>query len=63
MLLKPLNGTHFNVLHILSGRQSLLSRQYVSHKSSSSSNALGHEKLSLKKSANKLNFSLQLTFL
>ena len=35
---------HFDVLHILSGSQSLLSRQYVSHKSSSASNALGHGK-------------------
>ena len=52
MLLKPLNGMRFNVLDILSGRQSLLSSQYVSHKSSSASNALGHGKLFLKRSAN-----------
>ena len=63
MLLKPLNGMRFNVLDILSGRQSLLSSQYVSHKSSSAYNALGHGKSSLKRSVNKLNFSLQLTFL
>ena len=44
LLPKPLNWMHFDVLHILSGSQSLLSRQYVSHKSSSASNALGHGK-------------------
>ena len=48
MLLKPLNGTRFNVLDTLSGRQSLLSSQYVSHKSSSASNALGQGKSYLK---------------
>ena len=53
----------FNVLDVLSRRQSLLSSQYVSHKSSSASNALGHGKSSLKRSANKLSFYLQLTFL
>ena len=63
MLLKPLNRMRFNVLDILSGRQSLPSGQYVSHKSSSASNALGHGKSSLKRSANQLNFSFQLTFL
>ena len=63
MLLKPLNGMHFNVLAILSGKESLFSSQYASHKSSSNSNALGHGKSSLKRSANKLNFSFQLTFL
>ena len=62
MLLKPLSGMRFNVLDILSGRQSLLSSQCVSHIFSSASNALGHGKSSLKRSANKLNFSLQLTF-
>ena len=55
MLLKPLNGLRFNVLDILSGRQSLLSSQYVSHKSSSASNALRHGKSSLKTKLNKLN--------
>ena len=49
MLLKPLNGLRFNVLDILSARQSLISSQYVSHKSSSASNALGHGKSSLKR--------------
>ena len=44
MLLKPLNGMRFNVLGILSGRQSLLSNQYGSHKSISASNALGNGK-------------------
>ena len=63
MLLKPLDGMRFDVLDILSGRKSLLSSQYVSNKSSSVSNALGHGKSYLKRSANKLNFSLQLTFL
>ena len=63
MLLKPLNGMRFNLLDTLSGRQSLLSSQYVSYKSSSASSALGHGKSSLKRSANKPNFSLQLTFL
>ena len=53
----------FNLLDILSGRQSLLSSQYVPHKSSSSSNVLGYGKSSLKRSSNKLNFALQLTFL
>ena len=53
----------FNLLDILSGRQSLLSSQYVSHKSSSASNVLGYGKASLKRSSNKLNFALQLTFL
>ena len=60
ILLKLLNGTCFNVVEILSGRQSLLSSQYVSRKSSSASNTLGHGKSSLKKPANKLNFSFQL---
>ena len=32
MLLKPLRRMRLNVLDILSGRQSLLSSQYVSHK-------------------------------
>ena len=63
MLLKPLNGMRFNVLGILSGIQSLLSSQYGSHKSISASNALGNGKSSLKRSASKLSFSLQLTFL
>ena len=63
ILLKPLNGTRFDVLDTLSGRQSLLSSQYVSDKSSSASNALGHGKSSLKRSGNKLSFPLQLTFL
>ena len=63
MLLKPLNGMRFNVLDTLSGRQSLLTSQYVSHESSSAFNALGHGKSSLKRSANKLNFSLLVTFL
>ena len=57
ILLKPLNGMHFNVLDIMPGRQSLLSSQYVSHKSNSASNAFGHGKSSLKRSANKVNFS------
>ena len=61
--LKPLDGMRFNVLDILAGTQSLLSSQYVSHKSSFSSNALRHGKSSLKRSANKLNLFLQLTFL
>ena len=61
MLLKPLNGMRFNGLDILSGKQSLLSSQYFPHKSSSVSSALGHEKSSLKRSTNKLTFSLQLT--
>ena len=47
-----LNEMRFNVLDILSGRQSLHSSRYVSHKSSSASNALGHGKLFLKRSAN-----------
>ena len=63
ILLKPLNGMRFNVLDILSGRQSLLFSQYVSHKSSSTRNSLGHGKSSWKRSSNKLYFSLQLTFL
>ena len=63
MLLKPLNGLRFNALDILSARQSLIFSQNVSHKSSSAFNALGHGKSSLKRSANKLKFSLQLTFL
>ena len=63
MLLKPLNGMRFNVVAILSGKQSLLSSQYVSLKSNSDSNALGHGKSSLKRLANKLDFSFQLTFL
>ena len=63
MLLKLLNGVRFNVLDILSGRQSLLSSQYVSHKSSFVFNPLGHGKSSLKRSANKLKFYSQLTFL
>ena len=37
ILLKPLNGMCFNVPDVLSRRQSLLSSQYVSHKSSSAS--------------------------
>ena len=37
ILVKPLNGMRFNVLNLLPGRQSLLSSQYVSHKSSSAS--------------------------
>ena len=60
ILSKPI--MRFNVLDILSRRQSLLCSQYVSHKSSSASNTLGHGKLSLKRSANKLDFSIQLTF-
>ena len=52
ILLNPLNGMHFNVLEILSRRQSSLSSQYVLHKSSSASNALGLGKSSLKRSTN-----------
>ena len=63
MLLKPLNGMRFNVPDILSGRQFLLSSQYVSHMSNSATNALGHGNSYLKRSANKLKFSFQLTFL
>ena len=63
ILLKPLNGMRFNALDILAGRQSLLSSQNVSYKSSSTSNALEHGEPSLKRTANKLNFSFQLTFL
>ena len=62
-LLKPLNGMRFNALDILAGRQSLLSSQNVSCNSSSTSNALVHGEPSLKRTANKLNFSFQLTFL
>ena len=63
MLLKPLKGMHFKVLHILSRRQSLLASLYVSHNSSSASNVLGRGKSSLKRLANKLNFSFQLALL
>ena len=63
MLLKPLNGIRFNELDILPGRQSLLSSQYAFQNYNSTSNPLGNGKLTLKRSANKLNFSLQLTFL
>ena len=49
MLLKQLNGMHFNVLDILSGKQSLLSSQYVCHNSISASNAFGHGKSSMKR--------------
>ena len=45
-------GMGFNVLEILFGGQSLLSSQYVCHKSSSASNALEHITSSLKRSAN-----------
>ena len=62
MLLKPLNKMRFDMLDILSGRQSLFYSQYISHKSSSVSNDLGHGKSSLKLLANKLDFSFQFTF-
>ena len=52
ILLNPLNEMGFNVLKILSRRQSLLSSQYVSHKYSSAFNTLGLGKSSLKRSAN-----------
>ena len=63
MLLKSLNRMRFYILDILSGRQSLFSRQYVFHQSSSACSTLRHGKSSLKRSANKLYFSLQLKFL
>ena len=52
ILLNPLNEMGFNVLEILSRRQSLLSSQYVSHKYNSASNTLGLEKSSLERTAN-----------
>ena len=63
ILLKPLNGMRFNLLDILSGKQSLISSQDVFHKSSSASDSLGHGKSSYQRSANKQKFSFQLIFL
>ena len=63
MLLKTLNGIRFNVLNIYLEDSLLISSQYVFHKNSSASKALGHGRSSLTRSANKINFSLQLTFL
>ena len=55
MLLKPLNRMRFNVLSMLSGRQTLLSSEHISYKSNSASNALGNGMSSLKRSANCLS--------